>query len=117
MLVQSDRERRFELHWRTPCRQGRNPIVHAAKVIGLLEEWFAEYTEKALPDWWRRRDRSTRFKWVGPHKPAFVPAACHFYVDLENKSAGKSRGSEAPVWCSHRTDRQGESGPVVGSGK
>ena len=26
--------------------KGRNPVVHAAKVIGSLEEWFTEYTEK-----------------------------------------------------------------------
>ena len=45
--------------------KGRNPIVHAAKVIGLLEEWFSEYTRKIPRGWLRRRDRSMRFKRVG----------------------------------------------------
>ena len=62
--------------------QGRNPIVHAAKVIGLLEEWFAEYTEKNTSGLVAPQGSINAIQAGWTHKPAFVPAACHFYVDL-----------------------------------
>ena len=62
--------------------KGRNPIVHAAKVIGLLEEWFPEYTEKNTSGLVAPQGSINAIQAGWTHKPAFVPAACHFYVDL-----------------------------------
>jgi acetylornithine deacetylase/succinyl-diaminopimelate desuccinylase-like protein len=62
--------------------KGRNPIVHAAKVIGLLEEWFAEYTEKNTSGLVAPQGSINAIQAGWTYKPAFVPAACHFFVDL-----------------------------------
>jgi acetylornithine deacetylase/succinyl-diaminopimelate desuccinylase-like protein len=62
--------------------KGRNPIVHAAKVIGLLEQWFSEYTEKNTSGLVAPQGSINAIQSGWSHKPAFVPAACHFYVDL-----------------------------------
>jgi len=62
--------------------KGRNPIVHAAKVIGLLEQWFAEYTEKNTSGLVAPQGSINAIQAGWTHKPAFVPAACHFFVDL-----------------------------------
>ena len=62
--------------------KGRNPIVHAAKVIGLLEEWFSEYTKKNTSGLVAPQGSINAIQAGWTHKPAFVPAACHFYVDL-----------------------------------
>ncbi|MGH7817627.1 MAG: M20 family metallopeptidase [Candidatus Binatia bacterium] len=61
---------------------GRNPIVDAAKVIGLLEPWFAEYTEKNTSGLVAPQGSINAIDAGWTHKPAFVPAACYFYVDL-----------------------------------
>ena len=61
---------------------GRNPIVHAAKVIGLLEAWFAEYTKNNTSGLVAPQGSINAIQAGWTHKPAFVPAACHFYVDL-----------------------------------
>jgi hypothetical protein len=69
--------------------KGRNPIVHAAKVITLLEEWFSEYTEKNTSGLVAPRDRSMRFKRVG----LISRHSCRqraFLCRSENQSAGKS---------------------------
>jgi acetylornithine deacetylase/succinyl-diaminopimelate desuccinylase-like protein len=80
--------------------KGRNPIVHAAKVIGLLEEWFAEYTEKNTSGLVAPQGSINAIQAGWTHKPAFVPAACHFYVDLRisprvNPVEAKRQFSEA----------------------
>ena len=62
--------------------KGRNPIVHAAKVVGLLEQWFSEYTEKNTSGLVAPQGSINAIQSGWTHKPAFVPAACHFYVDL-----------------------------------
>ena len=62
--------------------KGRNPIVDAAKVIGLLEQWFAEYTEKNTSGLVAPQGSINAIQAGWTHKPAFVPAACHFFVDL-----------------------------------
>jgi len=62
--------------------KGRNPIVHAAKVITLLEEWFPEYTAKNTSGLVAPQGSINAIQAGWTHKPAFVPAACHFYVDL-----------------------------------
>jgi acetylornithine deacetylase/succinyl-diaminopimelate desuccinylase-like protein len=62
--------------------KGRNPIVHAARVIGLLEEWFSEYTEKNTSGLVAPQGSVNAIQAGWTHKPAFVPAACHFLVDL-----------------------------------
>jgi acetylornithine deacetylase/succinyl-diaminopimelate desuccinylase-like protein len=61
---------------------GRNPIVNAAKVIGTLEEWFAEYTKNNTSGLVAPQGSVNAMQAGWTHKPAFVPAACHFYVDL-----------------------------------
>ena len=62
--------------------RGKNPIVHAAKVIGLLEPWFAEYTEKNTSGLVAPQGSINAIQAGWTYKPAFVPAACHFFVDL-----------------------------------
>jgi len=62
--------------------KGRNPIVHAAKVIGSLEEWFAEYTAKNTSGLVAPQGSINAIQGGWTHKPAFVPAACNFFVDL-----------------------------------
>ena len=62
--------------------RGRNPIVHAAKVIGLLEPWFAEYTEKNTSGLVAPQGSINAIQAGWTYKPAFVPAACHLFVDL-----------------------------------
>jgi len=62
--------------------KGRNPIVHAAKVIASLEKWFSEYTEKNTSGLVAPQGSINAIQAGWTHKPAFVPAACHFYVDL-----------------------------------
>jgi acetylornithine deacetylase/succinyl-diaminopimelate desuccinylase-like protein len=62
--------------------KGRNPIVHAAKVIGLLEQWFAEYTDKNTSGLVAPQGSINAIQAGWTYKPAFVPAACHFFVDL-----------------------------------
>ena len=61
---------------------GRNPIVHAARVIGLLEEWFSQYTNENSSGLVAPQGSINAIQGGWPHKPAFTPAACHFYVDL-----------------------------------
>jgi acetylornithine deacetylase/succinyl-diaminopimelate desuccinylase-like protein len=62
--------------------KGRNPIVHAAKVIGWLEEWFSEYTEKNTSGLVAPQGSINAIQGGWTYKPAFVPASCHFFVDL-----------------------------------
>jgi acetylornithine deacetylase/succinyl-diaminopimelate desuccinylase-like protein len=62
--------------------KGKNPIVHAAKAIEFLEEWFAEYTEQNTSGLVAPQGSINAIAAGWPHKPAFVPAACHFFVDL-----------------------------------
>ena len=62
--------------------KGRNPIVHAAKVISQLEEWFSEYTKKNTSGLVAPQGSINAIQSGWTHKPAFVPAACHIYVDL-----------------------------------
>jgi acetylornithine deacetylase/succinyl-diaminopimelate desuccinylase-like protein len=62
--------------------KGRNPIVHAAKVITLLEEWFPEYAKKNTTGLVAPQGSINAIQAGWIHKPAFIPAACHFYVDL-----------------------------------
>ncbi|MGH7817340.1 MAG: peptidase dimerization domain-containing protein, partial [Candidatus Binatia bacterium] len=62
--------------------KGRNPIVHAARVIGLLEEWFAEYSEKNTSGLVAPQGSINAIQAGWTHKPAFVPAACRLFVDL-----------------------------------
>jgi acetylornithine deacetylase/succinyl-diaminopimelate desuccinylase-like protein len=62
--------------------KGSNPIVHAAKVIPLLEEWFSEYTKRNTSGLVAPQGSINAIQAGWTHKPAFVPAACHFYVDL-----------------------------------
>lgn len=62
--------------------KGRNPIVAAAKAIGLLEEWFAEYTKQNSSGLVAPQGSINAIEAGWTYKPAFVPAACNFYVDL-----------------------------------
>ena len=82
--------------------KGRNPIVHAAKVIGLLEEWFSEYTKKNTSGLVAPQGSINAIQGGWTHKPAFVPAACHLYVDLRisprvNPTEAKRQFAEAIV--------------------
>lgn len=60
----------------------KNPIVAAAQVIDALEEWFPEYTGRNTSGLVAPQGSIGAIEGGWPHKPAFIPAACHFYVDL-----------------------------------
>src|SRR5215470_4241320 len=62
--------------------KGRNPIVHAAKVIGSLEDWFSKYSEKNTSGLVAPQGSINAIEAGWSHKPAFVPALCRFFVDL-----------------------------------
>lgn len=62
--------------------KGKNPIVQAAKTIGLLDEWFSEYTAKNSSGLVAPQGSINAIESGWTHKPAFIPAACHFFVDL-----------------------------------
>ena len=62
--------------------KGRNPIVHAAKVIGALEDWFSKYTDQNSSGLVAPQGSINAIEAGWSHKPVFVPAACHFFVDL-----------------------------------
>ena len=62
--------------------KGRNPIVHAAKVIGLLENWFSKYSEKNTSGLVAPQGSINAIEAGWTHKPAFVPAVCRLFVDL-----------------------------------
>jgi acetylornithine deacetylase/succinyl-diaminopimelate desuccinylase-like protein len=62
--------------------KGRNPIVDAAKVIAMLEEWFPRYTEKNTSGLVAPQGSINAIEAGWMHKPAFIPAACYFLVDL-----------------------------------
>lgn len=60
----------------------RNPILHAAQVIAELEAWFPHYTERHRSGLVAPQGSVGAVEGGWPHKPAFVPACCRFYVDL-----------------------------------
>lgn len=60
----------------------KNPIVAAARVIDALEEWFHEYTGRNTSGLVAPQGSIGAIEGGWPHKPAFIPAACHVYVDL-----------------------------------
>ena len=62
--------------------KGRNPIVDAAGVIVQLEEWFSEYSRANTSGLVAPQGSVNAIQAGWTHKLAFVPAACHFYVDL-----------------------------------
>ena len=62
--------------------KGKNPIVDAAKVIAMLEAWFPKYTQNNTSGLVAPQGSINAIESGWKHKPAFIPAACHFYVDL-----------------------------------
>ena len=71
--------------------KGQNPIVHAARVIGLLEEWFTEYTEKNTSGLVAPQGSINAIQAGWTHKRRFVPAACHFYGRYEESARASVR--------------------------
>jgi acetylornithine deacetylase/succinyl-diaminopimelate desuccinylase-like protein len=59
-----------------------NPIVEATKVIAGLEEWFPEYTARNTSGLVAPQGSIGAIEGGWTYKPAFVPWACHLYVDL-----------------------------------
>ena len=59
-----------------------NPIVHAAKVIEALEQWFSEYSERHTSGLCQPQGAIGAIEGGWRYKPAFTPAACDLYVDL-----------------------------------
>lgn len=60
----------------------KNPIVDAARVITLLEEWFPEYTARNASGLVAPQGCIGAIEAGWPHKVAFIPAACDIHVDL-----------------------------------
>jgi acetylornithine deacetylase/succinyl-diaminopimelate desuccinylase-like protein len=61
---------------------GRNPIVDAAKVITMLEEWFPKYSQRNTSGLVSPQGSVNVIEAGWSHKPAFIPAVCNLYVDL-----------------------------------
>jgi acetylornithine deacetylase/succinyl-diaminopimelate desuccinylase-like protein len=60
----------------------QNPLVAAADLIQALERWFPEYTSQNTSGLVAPQGSIGAIEGGWAHKPAFVPAACHLYVDL-----------------------------------
>lgn len=72
----------------------RNPILAAPVVIDALEGWFDSYAERNERGLVRPQGAITAVRAGWPHKPAFVPAACHIYVDLRTSPGVSSADAE-----------------------
>jgi acetylornithine deacetylase/succinyl-diaminopimelate desuccinylase-like protein len=59
-----------------------NAIVAAARMIGRLESWFAEYTARNSSGQVAPQGAVTAIRAGDGTKPAFNPATCEFHVDL-----------------------------------
>lgn len=60
----------------------RNPILAAAETMAAIEAWFPEYTAGNRSGLVAPQGSIGAVEGGWPHKPAFVPACCRFYVDL-----------------------------------
>jgi acetylornithine deacetylase/succinyl-diaminopimelate desuccinylase-like protein len=60
----------------------RNPIVAAARVIDALERWFPDYAKANTAGLLAPQGSIGAIEAGWPHKPAFVPAEAHLYIDL-----------------------------------
>lgn len=61
---------------------GHNPILHAARVIPLLEKWLDQYSDRHAGGEVRPQGVIGAIQGGWPNKPAFTPAACDIYVDV-----------------------------------
>jgi succinyl-diaminopimelate desuccinylase len=59
-----------------------NPILRAARVIPLLEEWFGEYSRRHTDGLVGPQGAIGAIEGGWTYKPAFTPAACDVYVDM-----------------------------------
>lgn len=59
-----------------------NPILRAAKIIPLLEQWFGEYARRHTDGLVAPQGVIGAIQGGWTHKPAFTPAACDLYADL-----------------------------------
>lgn len=60
----------------------KNSIVHAAKVITALEEWFAKYTERNTSGLVAPQGSINAIQAGWSYKTAFIPAVCDLHIDL-----------------------------------
>ncbi|MEV4840993.1 peptidase dimerization domain-containing protein [Nonomuraea sp. NPDC049486] len=72
----------------------RNPILAAQPVIDALEGWFDSYAERNERGLVRPQGAVTAIRAGWPHKPAFVPAECHIYLDLRTSPGVSSAAAE-----------------------
>lgn len=59
-----------------------NPILRAAKIIPLLEEWFGEYSRRHTDGLVAPQAAIGAIEGGWTYKPAFPPAACDLYIDM-----------------------------------
>jgi succinyl-diaminopimelate desuccinylase len=59
-----------------------NPILHAAKIIPLVEAWFAEYSRRHTDGLVAPQAAIGAIEGGWTRKPAFTPAACDLYIDM-----------------------------------
>lgn len=60
----------------------RNAIIDAARVVGALEAWFPEFTERFSSGLVAPQGAIGAIAGGWPYKPAFTPAECDLWVDL-----------------------------------
>jgi acetylornithine deacetylase/succinyl-diaminopimelate desuccinylase-like protein len=59
-----------------------NPIVKAASLVPLLEEWFKEYSARHADGLVAPQAAIGAIEGGWTYKPAFPPAACDLYIDM-----------------------------------
>src|SRR5690606_70276 len=59
-----------------------NPILRAAQIIPLLEDWLRKYSERHTSGLVQPQGVVGAVEGGWTNKPAFTPAACDIYVDL-----------------------------------
>lgn len=60
----------------------RNPIVHAARLIGELESWFAEYATRHADDIVLPQGSVNAIRAGSADRASFIPATCEIDLDL-----------------------------------
>lgn len=64
----------------------RNPIVDAAAIIPMIEDWIADYTKRETRGQISPQGTVGAIESGWPFKPEFVPGICRLYVNLHTNS-------------------------------
>jgi len=68
----------------------RNPIVDAAAVVPMIEQWIADYTRRHTLGQITPQGTVGAIESGWPFKPEFIPGICRLYVNVHTNSTLKS---------------------------